>query len=547
MVDRTTRTNDGVFPHWVWIGGVILALGYLPMLAAPFDFMDDGNLVYPTRGLSLDRHAQVWWDKVAANVEHLGPFRPTVWLHWHCAANAFGAEPHLWRAGRLLWCGLAAVLLLAFLHSLNLDPAAALFAGAAAMWNPYRNEIWTSLTLAEGVAMPYAMLALLGARRAALSRRRATAWDAAALLCLLVCLGCKNVFIALLPAMLLLRLWQPGSTVPDALRANWWRVLVYLTPAVMPVAHFLYFKSHWKPGYYETPGPSLAQASQFLGWLKGAGGADFLAPGLGVALAVGCWKRCGWPARLPALVGLLLLLGGFLVYLPLNIMSGRYTMPAVWGADVLLAAFLTRMATVPLGRWSYPMRGLLACGLMALLVAGVNRQEKILARNLLLWEMLGHVERTTPTTATIAWISGPTELGELNAEEGIHFAWHLLHRGRGDVRIQLRDQLDRPLHRVELADVRTPAQYRLAAKPSDGDPDWARPLHLVRAYRFGTKQHNICLEARAVPPTGLGDALVSEVIRRSLIGSPGESARKLLGAEPVGVGSAAITPPVVRE
>ena len=32
------------------------------------------------------------------------------------------------------------------------------------MWNPYRNEIWTSLTLSEGVAMPYALAGLCWAR-----------------------------------------------------------------------------------------------------------------------------------------------------------------------------------------------------------------------------------------------------------------------------------------------------------------------------------------------------------------------------------------------
>ena len=31
------------------------------------------------------------------------------------------------------------------------------------------------------------------------------------------------------------------------------------------------------------------------------------------------------------------------------------------------------------------------------------------------------------------WISGPAP--GLNAEEGIHFQWHLLHRGRGDLKV----------------------------------------------------------------------------------------------------------------
>jgi len=30
------------------LGAVVIALGYLPTLFAPFDFIDDGNLVYPS-------------------------------------------------------------------------------------------------------------------------------------------------------------------------------------------------------------------------------------------------------------------------------------------------------------------------------------------------------------------------------------------------------------------------------------------------------------------------------------------------------------------
>ena len=105
-------------------------------------------------------------------------------------------------------------MLLWLMRELRLHPVAALVAGAAAMWNPYRNEIWTSLTLAEGVAMPYALFALVAARKAG-AARRSWAWDAAAVLALLAALGCKNIFVALVPAMLALRLWPDGVTLRD--------------------------------------------------------------------------------------------------------------------------------------------------------------------------------------------------------------------------------------------------------------------------------------------------------------------------------------------
>ena len=37
-------------PWWIPIGAVLLALLYLPTLATRFDFIDDGNLVYPKIG-----------------------------------------------------------------------------------------------------------------------------------------------------------------------------------------------------------------------------------------------------------------------------------------------------------------------------------------------------------------------------------------------------------------------------------------------------------------------------------------------------------------
>src|SRR5690242_2422125 len=77
---------------WAILGAVLLPLVYLPTLATRFDFIDDGNLVYPTRGLSPGERARVVWDKVVANYEHLGPFRPVLWCHWELAADLLGGS-----------------------------------------------------------------------------------------------------------------------------------------------------------------------------------------------------------------------------------------------------------------------------------------------------------------------------------------------------------------------------------------------------------------------------------------------------------------------
>jgi hypothetical protein len=521
------------FPGWVIAGGLLLAAGYLPTLNAPFDFMDDGNLVYPTTGLTVGGHVQLWWRKVVANVEHLGPFRPAVWAHWQLAANLFADDPVAWRATRLGWCALAAVMLLWLMRELKLHPAAALMAAAAAMWNPYRNEIWTSLTLAEGVAMPYALFALVAARKAATSPR-AWRWDVGAVLALLMALGCKNTFVALVPPMLLLRTWTDGQPWRTAVRRNGLRAAAYLLPVLLPAAHFVYFKLHWHPGYYQTPGPSWEQAGQFLLWLKGAAGVDFLAAGVLLTLVTLArhrhQSRGTAVPRLSILTALLLLGCGFIVYLPVNIMSGRYTMPAVWGVDVLLAVLLTRLIALP---QTWPVRTAWAgvgVGLVAVVVAGANRQEKVQARSRALWDMLEHVERAVPPGASIAWVSGPTELGELNAEEGIHFYWHLLHRGRIDVRVGLVDLLGNPVERVELPPLTAPPQYRLAARPTADSPGWHTEHETRVRYRFGLRDYSCVLESRRADSPPALDPVAERLMRQVLGGY--DPVKKLLGGPP---------------
>jgi len=485
---------------WILLGGLVLGLGYFPMLNAPFDFIDDGNLVYPApEGTTPTQHADRWWDKVQANVEHLGPFRPALWVHWELTANVVGADPLAWRSLRLLWCAFAASMFLWLLKELKIHPVAALLVAAAAFWNPYRNEIWTSLTLAEGVAMPYAFLALVAARKAA-SSTAPWKWDFAALFGLLMALGCKNVFVAIVPAMVVLRVLPDNVSFKDVWKGRGLRAGLYLLPLALPLAHFVYFQQHWQPGHYETPGPSWGQALRIGSWMKGAAGLDFLGLGiLGVAGTV-AWttKRAAFADHRAALLaGGLLLAFGVAVYVPLQIMAMRYTMPAVWGFDLLLAILLTHFLRVPA---VVPRRvGLaaLGLGLAVMTVANVGRQEKVSARSRVLWNALEHVEREASPNARVAWISGPSP--GLNAEEGIHFHWHLLHRGRGDVHVALFDGNGQPIDRVEVPLLDREPEFRIALEPADGP--WDAGPKFGSSYWLGRKQYSCQVQTARRPST----------------------------------------------
>lgn len=532
------------FPWWIFLGAMILAIGYLPMLSAPFDFTDDGNLVYPApAGTTFSGHVQLWWDKVASNVEHLGPFRPTLWIHWEVMANTLGGDPVAWRGVRLVWCGFAAAMLLWLLRVLNLTPTAALLAAAAAMWNPYRNEIWTSLTLSEGVAMPYAMLALVAARMA-VTAQKPWKWDLLSILCLLICLGCKNTFVAVVPAQLALRLFPDGMSLLEGWRANRWRAATYLLPLAMPAAHFVYFKLHWHPGQYQTPGPSVEQLARFASWMKGAAGLDFL--GVGIVLVVVALLRNrpdfrGFLSthRAAVLCGTLLLAAGTAVYLPLPMVAARYTMPAIWGFDILLGLTLTAFLALPL---AWPKRiayaGVVA-GLAVMTVANIGRQEKVAARSRMLWETVFEVERSAPTGAGVEWVSGETGAGSLNVEEGIHFRWHLLNRGRPDVAVLLVDGEGTPIPRVELPQFEGAPEFRITGASVAASDRWETLEIKEATYWLGRKRY-ACRIERAKRP-GAGVVIIdpaTAAFMRAAFENPGhdsELLRKLVEPPPTPV------------
>jgi len=469
MIDDGASRTRAPFPWWILFGGVLLACIYLPTLATRFDFVDDGNLVYPSSPMPLGPRLHWVWEKIVANYTILGPFRPVLWCHWELEAEAFGGRSIYWRLARLGWTCVAAGMFLWLMRELGIRPTAALAAIALAMWNPYRNEIWTSLTLAEGVAMPYALAALVCALRAGRSAKP-WRWDLLGVLCMLAALGCKNTFAALVPAQVYLRVVSDESDFFGGLRRHGRRSGVLALSLLLPATHYVYFVAHWHRGQYAVQGPSWTQGERILHTIIGAISPEYVGIGLVAAICAlvinryalrreldireyrestksGFANPDGGPRYRAILVaGLLLLTAGLGVYLPINAMSGRYAIPAAWGVDLMVAALLSAVLQLCKQRTAKVVFTAFACGLVLVAVANVGRQQKVAARAQMLWDSLEWVEERVPAGACVAWQCSPT----LGVEEGVHFNWHLQGRGRKKVSVVLVDQQDEPISRPEL-------------------------------------------------------------------------------------------------
>jgi hypothetical protein len=485
---NTAQRSKRVLRHVVLWACLIASLS-LPSLATRFDFIDDGNLVYPSPPMALAQRVQVAWQKVRANYEDLGPFRPVLWAHWEIQADLFQADAFRWRLARTVWAMLAAATFLWLLIELRMQPAAAVLTTALAMWNPYRSEIWRSLTLSEGVAMPYAVMALVCAVRA--NRvARSWRWDVTGMLCVLAALGCKNTFAAVVPAQVLLRVAPDGQDLRQAWRHHGWRAAALALTLLLPLLHFIIFKLTWHPGQYVTGGPSTAQLGRMLYTIKGAAGIDFIGPGLLIAIWVvwtagnGLWARyrAGWIA------GLALLACGIAIYLPMAGVARRYAIPAVWGADLWIAALLSALAEATATVWKRIAQALLYAGLVAVAMANLGHQDRFAARAAMLWQALEFTEQHAPQDARFAWVDGTG----LEVEEAVHFYWHLRARGRGDLRINVLDADGRLLSRPELPAAGPPFNFLFSGSdiPPAGD-GWVL-LREFTAFYWGRYRRYAC-------------------------------------------------------
>jgi hypothetical protein len=488
------------FPWWILAGGLLIALGYLPTLGARFDFVDDGNLVYPEPPMPLASRIAVAWDKVVANYLDLGPFRPVLWAHWEVTAELCGGQELAWRACRLLWCAFAATVMLWLLAELNIPPLAALFVGALSLWAPFRNEVWSSLTLSEGVAMPYALLALVCARLAARSPAPLW-WDVGGAACVLAAMGCKNTFVALIPAQMFLRIAEDGATLSEGWRKHGRRALLLSLTALAFLAHYVYFKLDNRPNHYRPGMPELSNALGLLNALRGAAALEYMAPG--VILALLAARGAGWldlRHRAALGAGVLLLTCGYVIYLPINAISGRYTMPAVWGVDLLVAVALASLAAAPATRLRWVASAALAAGLAGVLVASLGKQQKFAARADMLWQAVAWAEANVPEGGSVAFLCGEPARGGLHREEGVHFQWHLWARGRRDVRVFLYDGEGQPMvsHHLPLPH---PDEMPQARVWGSGDAPaaraWKEQGRAVAKYWAGTRAYE-CRLGRSV-------------------------------------------------
>jgi hypothetical protein len=222
-----------------------------------------------------------------------------------------------------------------------------------------------------------------------------------------------------------------------------------------------------------------------------------------------------YAGTVPVLAALLLLAAGVVVYLPMSMMSGRYAMPAVWGLDILVALLLTALVAVPPTAWKKAAFAGVCTGLAVVAITGIGKQERFAARAKMLWEAVHHVEATAPRDARIAWLSGNSLKGGLNVEEGIHFRWHLYHRGRGDVAVGLFDATGKPLERVELPPLAGPPELALFGKPADGPPGWEAERTFAVGYWLGRRRYD-CQLARKRLPGVFADAAFRDATRRQL-------------------------------
>src|SRR5262249_55046256 len=102
------------FPLWiVLLGASVIPLIYTPTLGTRFDFIDDGNLVSPAPLMPLGPRLDLVRQKIVANYQHLGPFRPVLWAHWEFFAELCDGEAVRWRLVRLGWSMFATGMLLA--------------------------------------------------------------------------------------------------------------------------------------------------------------------------------------------------------------------------------------------------------------------------------------------------------------------------------------------------------------------------------------------------------------------------------------------------
>lgn len=430
--------GDGLYgTRGLVIAAGLIALLYAPTVCLPFDFIDDSILVYPTAASSPRLFFEQVWTKTSTEFQTNGPFRPITWLHWDAAAQAFGDSvlPH--RLLRLLWAWFTAGCLLWFLKEMGFTGWPAILTAALAMWNSHRGEIWVGLGLTEAFGMPYGLLALIGARKAARfgSFNR---WDAVAFVFALLALGVKNTFAAIIPAQFFLRLAGDGLPARETFRERLGPALLLAGNFLWPVLHLAWIKLDGLPRTYQTQSLAPRYILRFGRALGGAIHIEWMAPALAIGAGLLWWTRSSTPHDRSARAGLLitaalLLAFGFLVYWPMQSLAGRYMIPAAWGLDLLIVLTLDAGFRVSTTLWRKALMGAFAAGLAVTAFVNLARQEWMGQRSQMLWNALVDLETRAAPTDTVLFVGKKyvdLKPGDLGESEGIHFRMHLQQRNR---------------------------------------------------------------------------------------------------------------------
>ena len=487
------------------LSSLLIASINLPTLSTPFDFADDGAFVHSQGVTSFTNFHEMVWFITGTEFTNKGPYRPVAWYFWVGQQELFGEDSLQWRGSRFLWTWIAAAAFLWLLREIGFGMGVAILTTAVAMWNPYRAEVWMSLTHCEGIAMPFAMAGLVCAYRAARSEQ-SWRWDLAAMACAVLAVGCKNVFAVMIPAQMFLRVCEPHYSLGDGVKRHGWRAALLGCTVVLPVVHFICYRLTMHANRYDLAWDDR-QPLRMLNALLGGMGKDFLGPAIAAAILLVAWSW--WrgtlaapadgaraesdPARDRAALGtgLILFFLGWGVYAPMQGVAGRYTFPGVWGLDLLCALLWTRLARTPPGLRNITY-ALVGCGLLACVLANVGKQEKNTARLTALWEALSCVEERVPTGSHIGWVgvADRKKTEDLEIGEGIHFRWHLEARGRRDLRWQ-DDSIVATQNEPEFL-------ITGSTTPPDFSPSsWDLLKECRHSYWFGRKEVICCVWRRA--------------------------------------------------
>jgi hypothetical protein len=460
----------------------------LPTFLIPFDFVDDGALVYADE--------RPFPERVAAHTQHdfrtNGTFRPIAWAHWDSLASA-GDVLWIHRAARWLHGVLCVVLFLWLLAELDIPTLAAWATALLAFWNPLRNEIWLGLGLTEAFAMPYAYFALIAAIRGA--RTHSWRWDLAGFIAALLAIETKNTFVAIVPAQLLLRLGCANDSWSQNIHRCWPRLLFLSSSVFAVLAQMVAYKLDPAPKNYVPKPPQMSEFGAWIVFYLRAIGIEY------VLLAIVCWTfqaaryRPSSPStvsnpsvsqRYIAIVGLVLALAGIAVYLPFGARSGRYAVPGVWGLDLWMALFLTKAFSMPEGLWKRAGATAFTIGLVVSLAVIGIRQDQLAARTNFLWQPAHYLESHAQNGATVLWQCG-TGRDDLSLSEGLHFQWHLARRQRTNVILELKKDAS---HIVE-----TRASYALTNAAAAPAPGWQLARTFETSSLFGRRKNRCYLWA----------------------------------------------------